>query len=326
MNNRYDQSHSPISHPSNKIVELCQKTNEENSKIDKATITIQKYLRGYLVRKLFFIQSLQPSQLTSEKTFVIGNDPIMPIELDKYKEPNEKIALIACSGMRAVSLALTLGNSQNLPKIFLVDSSKKSIGFWESMKDITCDDNKSKTPTLFFENLQLLLNTRQDLYNPIPDKFFEYFTATHQYPNQNIHQYFFNLVQQYGYDYMRAVISHASIIKQSWANADTFIKIKNILSYLGINKIYMYSSNIGSCLAEPEEMNQFLKNIKQLRPSLSIHTNLCVTHRIPEKVCLINRKNMKNIKYRLFPFTDCTNDNLLSQINMKGLIEVKRNH
>jgi CheY-like chemotaxis protein len=66
--------------------------------------------------------------------FVVGNDPVMPKELDTFHEAKEQIALIATSGLRAISLACKLGNKENTPKIILVDNSMQVIEFWREMK------------------------------------------------------------------------------------------------------------------------------------------------------------------------------------------------
>lgn len=52
----------------------------------------------------------------------MGNDPVIPKEIDKYVEPVDKIAIIATSCLRAIALACHLGNPNKLPKLILVDN------------------------------------------------------------------------------------------------------------------------------------------------------------------------------------------------------------
>ena len=98
------------------------------------------------------------------------------------------------------------------------------------------------------------------------------------------------MFNKYGYGYVKAVILHTTVIKQSWSDTDTFRKIKNISSYLGINKIFMYPSNIVACVRDEEIQNQVLHNIELVSPVLSIHTDACKQHHCPERVLLITNQ------------------------------------
>ena len=106
------------------------------------SIKLQSAVRGFLARRKYRINHLKNNQLTSYKTFVIGNDPLMPSELVNYIEPNDKIVLIATSGMRAVSLACMLGNHKHTPKIILIDNSR-SARILCAMQEFMSDDTKT---------------------------------------------------------------------------------------------------------------------------------------------------------------------------------------
>src|SRR5437868_1656342 len=116
-------------------------------------VTIQSLIRGKQARKLYKTPSLPVDRWDFDPAFVAGNDPYMPPELHAYCEADEKIALVATSGMRAVSLACTLGNQQQMPKIILIDYSYRVISFWKKMRDFMADENFAGTHELFINNL-----------------------------------------------------------------------------------------------------------------------------------------------------------------------------
>ena len=236
-------------------------TNEANA-VDKAATVIQKHIRRDLMQSKYGIDHLENDELTSYKTFVLGNDPNMSA-LRQWREPRDKIAIVATSGLRSVFLALKLGNKKNIPKIIQVDNSREVHEFWYAVRALMRDESKAETQALFLENFPLLLNNIKSLYRDDEDV---------NVIMANFKAWF----KGFGYDYVRAIIVHASLIKQSWADPDVFIKIKNILSYQGINKIYMYPSNIASYIDDIAIRNQLFENIEKLNPVVCIHTDLIV--------------------------------------------------
>lgn len=282
-------------------------------------VTIQKSIRGFLDRRKYRIQELQNYQLESYKTFVVGNDPYMPNELNNYHNDNEKISLVATSGMRAVSLACKLGNQANTPKIILIDNSSQVCEFWQLLRDFIEDDTKAGTARLFMNNLVHFLKQHEDLYRQIPATAYKR-NGDVKYLNQDIRVYFYSLIKKYNYKYVRDVIKHTSIIKQSWADPQVFVKVKNILSYLGINQIYMYPSNIVSCIDDKYTRNQILKNIEKMTPTLAIHTN-DGEFGYPDKVFLLKNNNAHAAKQVLFP-PDAQHNPRTVQLDLNTLINL----
>lgn len=272
-----------------------------------AAVTIQKNFRGFLARKKYGIQHLKQSQQESYRTFVVGNDPIMPTALDNYHEPNDKIALIATSGMRAVSLACKIGNPKNTPKIILIDNSIEVNSFWHAMREFMQDEKKAATQALFLQNLPLFLDAHRRLYRKLAhDSLSSVAAPGVKYLNQDISVYFKALIRKYGYEYIRAVILHAALIKQSWVEPNVLVKVKNILNRLGIHKIYMYPSNIASYIDDENMRDQFLENIAKIQPVLSIHTDHCDVHCHPEKVYLFENNDPKYVTNTIFSSTSST--------------------
>lgn len=295
---------------------MTHDTNKDNL----AAITIQKNMRGFLAKKKYGIKPLKERELENYLVFPVGNDPKMPPSLDKYNEPNEEIGFIGTSGMRSLSLACKLGNPKHPPKIIIVDNSKEVYEFWDAMRKFVKEDKKAGTADLFLANLPRFLILHRNLYRHIPDDAFAQDVAPGvTYLNQNIATYFKALINKHGYGYVRSVILHTSLIKQSWAEPTVFVKLKNILRHQGINKIYMYPSNIVACIDDPKIRAQVLDNILKTNPLLSIHTDLCGIHGHPEKVFLFENNDPKQVSHTLFaPSTCIPTDN--DGLDLHGLI------
>ncbi len=254
--------------------------DEVVSKEEAAAITLQKNIRGFIARKKYGIKQLKRNEMDSYETFVVGNDPKMPASLANYHVADEKIALVATSGMRALSIACDLGNSGHTPKIFLIDNSREVCEFWLKLRAFASDDVACGTAQKFLDKLARFLVNNEHLYRDIPDHALQHDHDNDgvKYPNQNISRFFIKMISKHGYDYVRAVLMHASVIKQSWTDTDTFVKVKNIATLHGIKKIFMYPSNIVGCLdavGEQAAVEKTLENIKATAPVMTIHTD-CV--------------------------------------------------
>ncbi len=220
-----------------------------------------------------------------------------------YRELNDKIALIATSGFRAISLACQLGNTRNTPKIILIDNSKNVYKFWYAFREFT---RNHPSKELFFENLPSFLKSNTHLCRQINlSDIYNVGLRTVQYPNQDITAYFNEMIKEYSYEHVRNIINHTTLIKQSWFDTATLAKIKNILNYLNINKIYVYPSNILSMTWNPLDRYLLLDNIKELSPVLSIHTDFCDVHEMPEKVSLYTNQCPTHIENSIFSNMIC---------------------
>jgi hypothetical protein len=266
--------------------------SDEGNEVEKAATVIQKHIRRDSIQRKYGIDNLNDDELTGYKTFVIGNDPLMSAKLKKYRVPDDKIVLLATSGMRSVLLACLLGNKQHIPKIILIDNSKEVHEFWGAVRTFMRDERKAATKELFHENFPLLLKEKKSSYIDMDSDAMRFIEA----------------LFKYGYDYVRAIIVHATLIKQSWADPHVFIKIKNILSYQRIDKIFMYPSNIASCMDDNETRNQLFENIQKLNPVVCIHTDLVLKPREgsdkpiyrPEKVYFLSNHNPTYVRNTLF--------------------------
>jgi hypothetical protein len=284
--------------------------DEVVSREEAAAITLQKNIRGFIARKKYGIKQLTRYEMDSYETFVVGNDPKMPASLANYHVADEKIALVATSGVRALSIACELGNSGHTPKIFLIDNSREVCEFWLQLRAFASDDVACGTAQKFLDKLPEFLARNAQLYRDIPDRALQNRNNSGaKYPNQNIRRFFTRLIDKHGYEYVRAVLLHASVIKQSWADAETFAKVKNILSLHGIKKVFMYPSNIVGCIEHQNGgdvlQQKVLENIQATAPVMTIHTD-CVGFLSghPEHVFLLENQEPRYVKSQLSPDDD----------------------
>lgn len=267
-------------------------------------VNIQSMIRGQQARNSYEINDLNIYDCEFNKTFVVGNDPVMSVDLDGYCEAKDKIGLVATSGLRVVSLACKLGNFEQLPKIILVDYSYKVTQFWKKIRDLMQDEHGISIDN-FSIKLSEFLDQNSCLYEDLSMyDFTNGYVNDVTYLTQDILRYFNELIQTYGFDYVRKVISHASIITQSWGDVETFVKIKNILNYIGVNKVFVYPSNIIRCIPDQELQDTILNNIHLLSPMLSIHTDHCRIHDLPERIFLIENNEPSAVRLKLFS-SDC---------------------
>ena len=88
----------------------------------------------------------------------------------------------------------------------------------------------------------------------------------------------------------------------------------------------MYPSNIVSCISDLEVQNQVLENIHLLAPILSIHTNACDEHCMPEKIMLITNQEPTTVLSNLFHSTNCINQSKVEkELNFDQIIKLLMN-
>lgn len=266
--------------------------------VEAATL-IQTNMRRVLAQKKYAIKHLERNKMNNYGTFVVGNDPLMPKELNNYHEPDKKIAFIATSGLRALSLACKIGNAKNIPKIMLIDNSQQVCDFWVAFRAFLSDDAKAGTAELLYKNLPEFLCKHKHLYRALTALTYANDEGDgRKYLNQDINIYLKAVIGKYGFDFVRAVVRHASIIRQSWAHTDTFVKVKNILALHGIERVYIYPSNIIACVDSKCDKDAILSNIESLSPVLAIHTDLGPSkngHGLPQNVHLLENNQPSNV-------------------------------
>lgn len=272
-----------------------------NSKSEKYAIFWQKNIRKFNAQNKYKINRLADKDMKSYKTFVVGNDPSMKC-LDSYKE-NEKFALIGTSGLRSISLACKIGDKNIIPKIFIIDNSYQVMEFWYKFREIAYDKDK-KSEENFIDSVMEFLEDNSDLYRNITAFNYEGKNPEVKYLNPNPLTFINGLIKLYGHDRIIKVISNVSLINQSWEDPLVLVKIKNILNYTQIYNIYVYPSNIVHCVNKNTQKN-ILNNIDKISPKLSIHTDRCEEHGIPENVFCFENNNSTFVQNSLFSKTTC---------------------
>lgn len=240
-------------------------THQEQVK-DIAATKIQALTRGFFSRNEFKLSSIPSTHRLLSPLFIKGNDPEIN-KLPRYLS-DKKIIIIGTSGLRIVELACKLGGK--LPKIVLVDNSRNVIEFWHALKDVAITSLHKKE---FINNL-----FPEDDLSPKPvDACWK------------VCSYLLELFDSFGFDRVKKIIAHATILPQKWEDKKTFKSLRCVITLHQYDGVYVYPSNISAFLWACNQENktkQVLNNIELLNPDLAIHTNLGFRG-IPDKVVYI---------------------------------------
>ncbi|MCL9684878.1 hypothetical protein [Legionella maioricensis] len=270
----------------------------EKKEFIESTILIQSLIRRYEIQKKYKFTSLPEESMVSYQAFLLGNDPLVNVP-DRYVPNQGGVALVAVSGFRALQLACKLGekDKSTMPRVFIVDISKQVHVVWKMLKE--CAD-KSTTATAFLANLDHFLKDAAGQYRNI-QQYACTCTDCEPKPNPDPLVFFGELITMYGYDYVSEIITHTVLIKNSFADRETFKKIKEHISNLGISNTFVYSSNVLTDIywigiKNRPLVNIILENIQFLDPNISIHTNLCRKHWEPKNVYLMENQSPELVR------------------------------
>ena len=102
----------------------------------------------------------------------------------------------------------------------------------------------------------------------------------------DIQAYLENLFRKHGVDRVKAVVMNLCPIKGSWADTKLFSALDNIIRSIGIEKRYVYPTNIFSLGTSSSELdeNDFFSCIERLKPMGQIHSDYCEDHQVPHKI------------------------------------------
>jgi hypothetical protein len=250
--------------------------------------------------RAFGIEELSYDELHHRKAFIVGNDPFMGPKLDKYVEPRQKIALIATSGMRAISLACKLGNPQQVPHIYLVDYSNNVYLFWLALRDFF---ERHDNAASFMEHFSDFLSRNGHIISTPTNENYAEGRALNKvkFLNQNPRVFIDGLIKKYPYDYVRDVVLHATVIRQDWRNIEFFCNLNRYIRAEGIEKTYIYASNIVACMAPEEWKNQALEGIQCTNPVVAIHTSYSHKYQCPKYVYILEDSEPEAVKRAIFP-------------------------
>lgn len=277
-------------------IESSNKRSRDVLDDNNAATTIQTWWKGVQKRKQYGIKQLPTKELRNNPTFVVGNDPKIQ-GLDPYTVKDSKIALIGTSGLRALYLTLELGKGPT-PKLIIVDNSQLVIQFWRALRK-TVENTTFRDETHFISVFKEFLAQNSDSYrHPTPNQVSEAGRKGIAYENQDPVLYIQELLKTYGLEKVVKVIKHASILQQTWTDPKLFAVLKNICELNGVTKIVAYPSNIAHFVLD-SDMDKVFNSIGSLSPFLSIITDRCPVHRIPEHVTLSTDKSPETIKHQV---------------------------
>jgi hypothetical protein len=234
-----------------------------------AAIKVQASIRGFFAKRKYKLTHKAIDSCTNYNLFVRGNDP--EIHCLPRHSSSDKVLLIGTSGLRTLEIACQLGSAHL--KILLLDNSRHVIQFWRGlqrlMKDATSEIGiLDRLAPITCPCSQCMASNKADT------------------------QYFASLCLEHGFDKIKHMILHASIIPQDLGNKETFRVISNLVAYHQYQGVYAYLSNIVAYVANTDEASAkgILENIALLNPTLAIHTDLA-GRRSPENVFHCSENN-----------------------------------
>ncbi len=257
-----------------------EETPEETKKAD-ATLKLQEVFRDHM---------LEDKDLTDYQLNIVRNN-LGESDLSKYKaKDDEQVALIGTSSIRSLLYACKLGtsNKEIIPVVIIIDNSKNVYEFWKGLREYVNEGGKGSDQESFLNNLSDFLDVHLKK------------SADSRYQAK---VFFTNLFNNYGFEYVKSIISATVFIKQRWEDTDTFSKLNTTLDELEIKKRVLYPSNIVSYMNDvandPRVGRRILENIALLKPELSIHSNLASGERATE-VYLCEDQTPRAIEEQLY--------------------------
>ncbi|RMX21723.1 hypothetical protein EAS68_02925 [Legionella jordanis] len=279
------------------MVSANDTVSTENAQLN-SVIKVQSLIRKYLTQKRYRFNQLPKDQMTEYMAFLLGNDP--NIEGLNHHAPKEGgVALVATSALRAIKIAceLSVKDRSVTPRIFIVDNSQKVHDAWTSLKKSA---EQSSAPEFFEQLSQYLIQEENKGYRAFK-KYSCECADSQTHPPQDPFKFWGELIDLYTYDYLQKLIANTICIKQSFADAASFIKIKNHIQDLGIKNTFVYASNIlcdiyWTALQYRPLVNVILENIELLEPKLAIHTDICRKHWEPKRFFLIDNQAPAHVR------------------------------
>ena len=260
---------------------------------ENAVVLLQSYFRGRIARKSYAFRQLDELSLPYYDAFLVGNDPKI-LGLEPFVSVNKRIVLVGTSTLRSLDILGKVNRGQKIPKLIIVDNSRQVIRFWRELRKLIENSHFSDKKS-FMSHFKNFIYDSRLLSRDLRDHHYDrYNNESVVYENQNPVLFMNNLIDNYGFNYMLAIIKNMTIIGQSWADNNLFKVLKNIFVLNEVDKIYAYPSNIEACISRKSSIDHkaFLKSLEILSPDLVVSTDLCPHHFIPENIFI--KANLNN--------------------------------
>ncbi|MDF1646476.1 MAG: hypothetical protein P1U61_05820 [Legionellaceae bacterium] len=234
-----------------------EKTEELSAK------KIQASMRRFFAKRDYQLPYQPITSCTDYLLRIQGNDP--KINLKRRHLSTDRVALIGTSGLRTLEIACQLGS--DCPKIFLIDNSQHVILFWRRLQAVMEKSSSAKGIMKKVSPMTCDCSDCMDSMDPETG-------------------YLATLCRIYGFDKVKRIVLHASIIPQNWADKKTFQVLSRLVTFCEYQSVYLYASNIVSCMVASREeasAKAILSHIASLNPDLVIHTDLS-GRQIPKQV------------------------------------------
>lgn len=266
----------------------------------EAATTIQRFWRGHKARQQYGINQLPTAQLTQYEAFMVGNSPC--VDLAPYTITDKRIALVGNSALRSLQMILALSQGGPVPKLIIVENSRKVITMWRQLREMCESLPSSIDPKSFEESFNQFLQCHQALYiNLDRDIMDEYGAPGVTYYPQDPVEFMRLLISQHSIERVLQTIRQATFLQQSWTDKQLFPKLKNILTLNSIDHVIGFPSNVAGLIARKhkgasKEAEQVFLNLEALHPSLSIISNLSKKYKLPSKITVSTATTARGIQ------------------------------
>ncbi|KTD33879.1 hypothetical protein [Legionella israelensis] len=230
----------------------------------------QKSIQQSTLRRTFSFTQLTSEELKDYTAFLIGNDrPLTEEEVELF-QMETNFVLVGTSVFRSIDFACKLSAKYNVtPKVFIIDNSRQVHETWEKLKNFFAESTET--------DIKSFLHGKTGLFEFILNELLD---VTH---GMNPVRYFSEFFRSFNIEYVKNIVLATEVLRQDWANSNTFRDIRNLYSD---RPIVAYPSNIISCCEETDQC-RVLQSIESLKPSVCIFSNLDPIQRIPTKTHIL---------------------------------------
>lgn len=208
------------------------------------------------------ISQLNQDALVDCCAFFMGNDPIAKSDLKPY-QANNPFILVGTSIFGAIAIACHLGEKVTTPpQVIIVDNSQQVAKSWGLIK-IFFSSSTETSPEQFIKDFLEMLQQ-----NKVSDFSMDIYSADTMGELSNA---LLDLIKAYGFEYVKQLVNETLVLKQSWADAETFQRIREVYKDYDI---YAYPSNIIHCIDDIKTQKEVARSVAILKPVISIQTNL----------------------------------------------------
>ncbi len=251
----------------------------------RATLLIQKTIRGVAARLAHKISKLKSGDATDYVPFMLGNDHALTEDKYAHHLIRTNFVLVGTALFRSVDIACRMAvdfeGRKVFAKVIIVDNSEKVVESWRRIKTAFASSAEGESWDSFLKRGDGLL----ELFLELSAEELCRFDST-----SNPARYFSEFKRRFELEYVKRIVAGVVVIQQSWGDVDTFKKIARIHAD---RPIVAYPSNIVECVA-PEMQIEVLRCIEILKPVVSLWAPSSCVNKCQNWVTKVDMPNFRH--------------------------------